>query len=312
MKFGLPEFHPTALLFSLVLSVGGAQTPREILSPPLPVPPFPKQKLIVGAAVGPPFDIKGADGSWSGISVELWREIAKELGFTYEFRETNLTGTFAGLAQGWLDVSVGPLSITAQREEVCDFTHAYFSSSLAAAVPATHVPSSARFLLTLFDPKLWWAILRIAIWLLAIMAAVAVLIWTCERRKNFAQFGGGGHPARGFGSALWWSAVTMTTLGYGDVSPRTLKDRVIAVAWMFVSLVLVSVFTATMASILTAERLNQSAAIHGLDDLRLLRIGTFANSSTAQYLEANHVDYQAFDNQEIFEALKKRKIQAAL
>jgi polar amino acid transport system substrate-binding protein len=81
---------------------------------------------------------------------------------------------------------------------------------------------------------------------------------------------------------------------------------------MLVSLVLVSVFTATIASILTAERLNEGAAIHGLDDLRVLRIGTFANSSTAQYLEANHVDYQAFDSQEIFEALKERKIQAVL
>jgi hypothetical protein len=201
MKFALPKFGLAAVLFSLVLSVSGAQSPREILPAPLPTPPLPKKKLIVGVAVGPPFDIKGADGSWSGISVELWRKIANELGLTYEFRETKLSGTFAGLAQGWLDVSVGPLSITAQREEVCDFTHAYFSSSLAAAVPATHVPSSARFLLAFFDPRLWWAILRIAIGLLAVMAAVAVLIWICERRENFAQFGGRGHPARGFGSA---------------------------------------------------------------------------------------------------------------
>lgn len=310
MKFALPKFGLAAVLLSLVAN--GAQPPREVLPPPLPTPPLPKQKLVVGVAVGPPFDIRGADGSWSGISVELWKEIAKELGLTYEFRETNLSGSFAGLAQGWLDVSVGPLSITAQREEVCDFTHAYFSSSLAVAVPATHVPGNARFLLAFFDPRLWWAILRIAIGLLAIMTAVAVLIWLCERRANFAQFGGGGSPARGFGSALWWSAVTMTTVGYGDVSPRSLKGRVIAVTWMFVSLVLVSLFTATIASILTAERLSEGAAIHGLEDLRGLRIGTFAKSSSAQYLEANHIDYQAFDRQQLFEALKKRKIQAVL
>ena len=311
MKLALPGLCSTLVFCSLVLTAGGVEPPDENLPAPLPTPPLPKQKLIIGLAVGPPFNIQAADGSWSGISVELWRQIANELGLAYEFRETNLTGCFAGLAQGWLDVAVGPLSITARREEVCDFTHAYYSSSLAAAVSANRVPSGARFLVAFFDPNLWWAIFRIAIGLLAIMAAVAALIWLCERRANPTQFGGGGRLARGFGSALWWSAVTMTTVGYGDISPRTLKGRVIAVVWMFVSLVLVSVFTATMASILTTERLSQGAAIHGLDDLRQVRIGTFANSSSAQYLEANHIDYQAFARDELFEALKKGKIQAA-
>jgi polar amino acid transport system substrate-binding protein len=81
---------------------------------------------------------------------------------------------------------------------------------------------------------------------------------------------------------------------------------------MFVSLVLVSTFTATMASILTAERLSQGAVIRGLDDLRQIQIGTFADSSTAQYLQANHIEYQAFGRDELFKALAKRKIQAVL
>ena len=298
-----------AVLCAVAPVVNEAGPPQENLQPAIPYAPLPKKRLIVGLAGGPPFNIRESDGRWTGISVELWRQIAEELGLEYEFRETNLSGSFVGLAQGWLDVSVGPLTVTAPREEICDFTHAYFVTSLAATVRASRWPVSARFLEAIFDLGLWWAILRIALALLGIMTIVALLIWLCERRENAGQFGG---AARGFGSALWWSAVTMTTVGYGDVSPRTVRGRVIATVWMFVSLVLVSTFTAAMASILTAERLNQGAVIRGLDDLRSIRIGTFADSSTAQFLQANHIDYKTFGYDELFAALKQGKIQAVL
>jgi polar amino acid transport system substrate-binding protein len=304
------DMRPIGLASALVLLLGFAAS-AEDLPPPLPAAPIPKQKLVVGVAVGPPFNIQNADGSWTGISIELWRRIAKELNVDFEFRETNLAGNFVGLVQGWLDVSVGPLTITEQREEICDFTHAYFASNLAVAVPANHLPGGARFLVTLFSLIVWRTVLWIAIGLLAIMAVVAALIWLCERRANPTQFGDG-RAGRGFGAAMWWSAVTMTTVGYGDVSPRTLKGRALAVVWMFVSLVLVSTFTATIASVLTTERLNHGTTIRGLDDLRQIHVGTFAGSSSAQYLEAHHIDYMTLQRGELFEALTERKIQAVL
>src|SRR5262249_30083175 len=82
--------------------------------------------------------------------------------------------------------------------------------------------------------------------------------------------------------------------------------------WMFVSLVLVSIFTATMASILTTERLRQGAAIRGLDDLRQIHVGTFSDSATAQYLAINRIDYRALARTQLFEELKTGKIQAVL
>jgi polar amino acid transport system substrate-binding protein len=310
MKGPLPGALCAAILCFLALSVRGREPVDEHLPPPIPVPVVPKQKLIVGIAPGPPFNIQGPDGTWTGISVKLWQEIADELHLDFEFRETNLSGNFDGLAQGWLDVAIGPLTITERREEVCDFTHGYFSSGMAVAVPTNHLPNNFKFLIAFFDSELWVAVVRIAIGLLAIMAVVAALIWLCERRANPAHFGGGGRAARGFGAALWWSAVTMTTVGYGDISPQTFRGRVVAVVWMFISLVLVSTFTATMASILTTARLDEGSDIHGINDLRKIHLGTFAESSTAEYLKTAHIDYVTFPRAELFEALKKGKIQA--
>jgi ABC-type amino acid transport substrate-binding protein len=82
------------LLCLLALSVRGAEQHRENFPSPRPTEPIPNQKLIVGVAAGPPFNIQKSDGSWTGISIELWRQIAKELGVDFEFRETDLGGNF--------------------------------------------------------------------------------------------------------------------------------------------------------------------------------------------------------------------------
>jgi polar amino acid transport system substrate-binding protein len=182
MKGTLLGACSAAVLCSLALSVRGIESADQALPAPFPAPVIPKKKYIVGIAPGPPFNIQDPDGTWTGISVELWREIANDLGIDFEFHETNLSGNFYGLAQGWLDVAIGPLTITEHREDICDFTHSYFSSSLAVAVAGNRLPNNLEFLAAFFDLDLWLAILRIAVGLLAIMAIVAALIWLCERR----------------------------------------------------------------------------------------------------------------------------------
>lgn len=51
-----------------------------------------------------------------------------------------------------------------------------------------------------------------------------------------------------FGDALWWSITTVTTVGYGDLSPVTGIGRLIAVLLMLGGISLVGVVTATLAS----------------------------------------------------------------
>lgn len=68
----------------------------------------------------------------------------------------------------------------------------------------------------------------------------AVAIFAVERGTN---------PAiASMGDAFWWSIVTTTTVGYGDVSPRTPEGRLIAVGLMILGIGFIGVFTATLTS----------------------------------------------------------------
>ena len=48
--------------------------------------------------------------------------------------------------------------------------------------------------------------------------------------------------------ALWWTIVTMTTVGYGDYVPTTISGRLLAVVLMFLGVGLFGVLTSFLAS----------------------------------------------------------------
>jgi voltage-gated potassium channel len=61
-----------------------------------------------------------------------------------------------------------------------------------------------------------------------------------------------------FGDAMWWSVVTATTVGYGDVSPVTPEGRFIAVGLMFLGVAFIGVFTAAVSNYISDHgRVNQ-------------------------------------------------------
>lgn len=53
------------------------------------------------------------------------------------------------------------------------------------------------------------------------------------------------------GDALWWSLSTVTTVGYGDIYPRTPEGRMVASLLMLIGIALTASFTAGLASHLT-------------------------------------------------------------
>lgn len=59
------------------------------------------------------------------------------------------------------------------------------------------------------------------------------------------------------GQALWWSVVTMTTVGYGDKIPVTIGGRLLGGVVMFSGVAVISLFTAAISSILVTRRIRE-------------------------------------------------------
>jgi len=57
-----------------------------------------------------------------------------------------------------------------------------------------------------------------------------------------------------YGDGLWWSAVTIATVGYGDISPKTANGRTVGVFTMVIGIGMFSLITAKLAELLFIQR----------------------------------------------------------
>lgn len=59
-------------------------------------------------------------------------------------------------------------------------------------------------------------------------------------------------------NGIWWSVVTLTTVGYGDISPTTIGGRIIAILIMFFGIGLLGMLSATLASVLISNKMKEN------------------------------------------------------
>ena len=71
------------------------------------------------------------------------------------------------------------------------------------------------------------------------------------------------HQIKTFGDGIWWALVTITTVGYGDITPDTALGRLIAGTLMFVGLGLI----ATVTAIVSAKFVQNYVDHHTNDDV---------------------------------------------
>ncbi len=264
-------------------SFGNGQTAITLPTPtdtqqPCPVSPpevLPAEVRVVKA--------KAKQLDKCGRASDLWQETAADHGWKYVYKPYDLEGLLDAVSHNKVDVGIGAITATAAREKLMDFAHPITSSGLGVAVRGGQTAGWLALVSALVSP----AFLKVIATLALLLLTVGFLVWLLEHKRNPDQFGGS--RRQGIFSGFWWAMVTMTTVGYGDVAPRTVGGRILGLVWMLAALVIVSFFTASITSALTVGQL--SDRIRSGADLGGMQVASVPDSTSAAWLERQRFGY---------------------
>jgi len=265
------------IFFSLLLALANLVDPGSALA----------QDLNVATVDRPPFSMD-EDGARTGFSIELWQAVATQIKRTATFTpETKFSDMLGKVARAEADAAVANISITAEREEVLDFSHTIFESGLQIMVPATTVGNSVNGVLlsALFSRDL---MIFIAIAFLMIFCG-GMLMWQFERRAQ-PYFD---RPAsEAMFPSFWWALNLLVNGGFEERVPRTFFGRIFGVMLVLSSLFIVSVFVAKITAVLTVDAIQGS--VNSVNDLYGKNVATIDGSTSASYLDARSLDFSVY------------------
>ncbi len=244
--------------------------------------------LVVGTRDVPPFAMLNEVSQWEGISIDLLRDVKAELEnasgheIKIEFKVLTLAEMLDAVANSEVDLVAAALTMNYGREKRMDFTHPFHTSGLGIAIGAKQRRSGWTGIV---NAVLSTTFIRIVVGLFLAMLISAFAIYLFERNSNSEHFDHGW--LKGIAAGMWWAAVTLTTVGYGDKVPKSLGGRLIALVWMFAGLFIIAGFTAAVTSALTLTELR--AKVNGPADLPRIKVATVEGSTSADYLRSRHI-----------------------
>ena len=276
--------------------------------PGLAQEPSAPEELRIGISPFPPFVIEKDEAE--GYSIDLWKEIANEI--DRPFRFVKCVGAADKLRRlqpnppngaEALDVAIGGITTSSEREKLVDFTHPTYRSGLGIMLPG---PAETPGLFERIQGALAKTNTGV-IWGFFILVLVAGhAIWLLERGESFAA-----SYVPGVFEGIYWAIVTASTVGYGDKAPVKPVGRILAMLVIVVSLPLFALFTAELASAFTLQGI--AAAIDGPEDLGGRRVGVVRGTQSASFAAEWNLDIRQWDTAaEVYEGLARKEVSAVI
>ncbi|CAN5910956.1 transporter substrate-binding domain-containing protein [soil metagenome] len=249
------------------------------------------------------------DGRRVGYAMELWDQIAREAGLEYDVETVGTAQEMIdALKSKAADAGVGALSVTAKREADIDFSQPFYESGLqvlTSGSSGSFVDNIGQLVANLFN----WQLIGMFLLLVLTMFGISHLVWLCEHKVNEDMW-----PKdykRGLWESFWWTISTLLVGGADNKGPIGVGGRIVAIAWMLLSIVLVSLLTASFTTTLTINTLKGD--INGPADLPGREVATLKGSTSEIWLTNKGAKVETFANvAESIAALKAGKVKAVV
>lgn len=237
----------------------------------------------------PPYAYEEHSGKWTGLTVDLWEEIAKKLGYHYDYVKLAPQDVMEALHTGKCDLCVAEMAPSIEAKTLIDFTEPYLASRLLVALRSFVITQEiAEFSSSLKTN----GFIEIFFFMMLGLFIFSILLWLMERKNNQNHFNN--LVPHGIGSAFWFGAVTMTTNGYGDKVPVTFWGRSLTFIWMLAGMIFIALLTGTVISSLTMAA--DHTTVRHIEDLTRYKVGAFRNSYAAKTLKLKGIPTKKFDN----------------
>lgn len=217
-----------------------------------------KKSLTVAVSEISPMVMK-VGKKYTGFEIELWEKIAEEAGldnYRYQSYKT-IKGVLSAIVLKKADLALAGATINAQREKTVDFSHPTLDSGLRIMVRKDTKKSIFGTAKSFFGGETK-RILTLFVTLFVFIFISGNAYWLAERRVSVSM-----NYFPGIFESLWWTLVSITSVGYGDYSPTTWLGRAVGVGVILAGVLFIGFLIAEFSSFLTLKGMKLHISEYG-------------------------------------------------
>lgn len=241
---------------------------------------FGADTLKVGVHEISPLVIKSGD-TYSGFDIETIESVTQNMNLVIEYiHAEHFVDLFKMIDSGEIDAGMGGVTINYNRELNYDFPYPYKKSGMGILIRDEGESDIMGALAIVFNgsfKKIWVAFL-----LMIVLAAH--IVWFTER----------GSPAfndkyiLGIWEGLWYSIVTVTTVGYGDKVPQKALSKFVAVFVMLIGIGVAGIAMSQLSAVMNVQMVKYT--INSPKDLKGKKVAVVALTTSEEVAEKYHAE----------------------